>query len=182
MTTAQPLLVEPQMLPLATPDQAEEFGEDDYGVYCRFRIGEVQFALRWIAPGTFIIGSPENERAGILTRGRSIRSQSAGGSGWVKHRSRSSSGRPWCRPARAQASPLIPATSKTSPCTLWNRSTGTSACSSATTCRHCCGRTNRFSGRPRPNGNSPAAAAPAARGRTGRPAQIRPARIQTLIG
>ncbi|MFM7834907.1 MAG: hypothetical protein ACKPJD_24180, partial [Planctomycetaceae bacterium] len=42
ITAAQPLLVEPQMLPLAAPDWAEEFGEDDYGVYCRFRIGEVQ--------------------------------------------------------------------------------------------------------------------------------------------
>jgi len=61
MTAAQPLLVEPQMLPLAAPDWAEEFGEDDYGVYCRFRIGEVQFTLRWIAPGTFMMGSPENE-------------------------------------------------------------------------------------------------------------------------
>ena len=49
------------MLPLAAPDWAEEFGEDHFGVYCRFRIGNAPFVLRWIPPGRFQMGSPQDE-------------------------------------------------------------------------------------------------------------------------
>ena len=43
------------------PAWAEEFGEDEYGVYCRFRISDVWFVMRWIPPGEFTMGSPEDE-------------------------------------------------------------------------------------------------------------------------
>ena len=59
--TAAPLLIEPPMLPAAAPDWADEFGEDEYGVYCRFRISDVWFVMRWIPPGEFTMGSPEDE-------------------------------------------------------------------------------------------------------------------------
>ena len=61
MNAAEPILIEPEMLPLAAPDWAEEFGEDQSGVYCRFRIGGVSFVMRWIPPGVFLMGSPETE-------------------------------------------------------------------------------------------------------------------------
>ncbi|MFO0064165.1 MAG: formylglycine-generating enzyme family protein, partial [Planctomyces sp.] len=43
------------------PAWAEESGEDEYGVYCRFRISDVWFVMRWIPPGEFTMGSPEDE-------------------------------------------------------------------------------------------------------------------------
>lgn len=63
MSSATPLLIEPQMLPAAAPAWAEEFGEDEYGVYCRFRISDVWFVMRWIPPGEFTMGSPEDENS-----------------------------------------------------------------------------------------------------------------------
>jgi formylglycine-generating enzyme required for sulfatase activity len=62
MNAAEPILIEPEMLPLAAPDWAEEFGEDQSGVYCRFRIGGVPFVMRWIPPGVFQMGSPQDEQ------------------------------------------------------------------------------------------------------------------------
>ena len=61
MNSAAPLLIEPQMLPSAAPDWADEFGEDEYGIYCRFRISDAVFVMRWIPPGEFTMGSPEDE-------------------------------------------------------------------------------------------------------------------------
>ncbi|MFO0223607.1 MAG: formylglycine-generating enzyme family protein, partial [Planctomyces sp.] len=61
MNSAAPLLIEPQMLPSAAPDWADEFGGDEYGIYCRFRISDVWFVLRWIPPGEFTMGSPESD-------------------------------------------------------------------------------------------------------------------------
>ncbi|MFN9082696.1 MAG: formylglycine-generating enzyme family protein [Planctomyces sp.] len=43
------------------PAWAEESGEDEYGVYCRFRISDVWFVMRWIPPGEFTMGSPESD-------------------------------------------------------------------------------------------------------------------------
>jgi len=43
------------------PDWAEGYGLDDYGLYADVRIQSVVQRLRWIAPGEFMMGSPENE-------------------------------------------------------------------------------------------------------------------------
>lgn len=50
--------------PLVTghpPPWASEWGEDRFGVFVAFRIGEVTQRLRWLPPGQFWMGSPENE-------------------------------------------------------------------------------------------------------------------------
>ncbi len=46
---------------LPRPDWAEEIGRDDYGLYADCRINKVVQRLRWITPGEFLMGSPENE-------------------------------------------------------------------------------------------------------------------------
>lgn len=38
-----------------------DFGEDRYGLWMAFSYQNVRMALRWIEPGTFSMGSPENE-------------------------------------------------------------------------------------------------------------------------
>jgi len=50
--------------PLATgcpPEWASAWGQDVYGVWVEFRVGEVEQRLRWIPPGQFLMGSPEDE-------------------------------------------------------------------------------------------------------------------------
>jgi sulfatase modifying factor 1 len=50
--------------PLVTghpPAWASEWGEDPFGVFVAFRVGEVSQRLRWIPPGRFWMGSPEHE-------------------------------------------------------------------------------------------------------------------------
>lgn len=44
------------------PEWASAWGQDKYGVFVAFRIGDVEQHMRWIRPGTFWMGSPENER------------------------------------------------------------------------------------------------------------------------
>ncbi|HRY16616.1 MAG TPA: formylglycine-generating enzyme family protein, partial [Candidatus Competibacteraceae bacterium] len=60
------------------PHWANDFGVDEYGLYAVFRVQSVQQCLRWIAPGEFLMGSPETEAGRdydesqhlvILTRG-----------------------------------------------------------------------------------------------------------------
>ena len=51
--------------PLTTgcpPRWASAWGQDIYGPWCAFRLGEVRQRLRWIPPGRFRMGSPTNER------------------------------------------------------------------------------------------------------------------------
>ncbi|MCB9524550.1 MAG: SUMF1/EgtB/PvdO family nonheme iron enzyme [Myxococcales bacterium] len=43
------------------PTWAVEWGEDEHGVFVAFAVGEVVQRLRWIPPGEFLIGSPEDE-------------------------------------------------------------------------------------------------------------------------
>lgn len=38
-----------------------DFGEDRYGLWMAFSYKNVRMALRWIEPGTFMMGSPEDE-------------------------------------------------------------------------------------------------------------------------
>jgi len=45
----------------APPRWAERLWVDGYGLAAEFRIREVSFVLRWIPPGTFRMGSPEDE-------------------------------------------------------------------------------------------------------------------------
>ena len=50
--------------PLASgnpPAWANEWGQDRRGVFVAFTLGEVTQHLRWIPPGRFVMGSPENE-------------------------------------------------------------------------------------------------------------------------
>ena len=46
---------------LTKPDWAEAMGRDQYGLWLRFRVGEVTQKLRWIPPGRFLMGSPKDE-------------------------------------------------------------------------------------------------------------------------
>jgi formylglycine-generating enzyme required for sulfatase activity len=43
------------------PDWAEAIGRDKYGLYADFRIQGVSQRMRWILPGEFMMGSPQNE-------------------------------------------------------------------------------------------------------------------------
>ncbi len=43
------------------PDWASGWGDDRYGVFVEFTLGEVTQRLRWIGPGRFQMGSPEDE-------------------------------------------------------------------------------------------------------------------------
>ena len=43
------------------PRWASAWGEDEYGVFAAFAVGEVEQRLRWIPPGTFRMGSPTGE-------------------------------------------------------------------------------------------------------------------------
>jgi formylglycine-generating enzyme required for sulfatase activity len=43
------------------PAWAEAWGRDEYGAWVTFRAGEVVQRMRWIPPGTFWMGSPEDE-------------------------------------------------------------------------------------------------------------------------
>jgi len=47
------------------PAWASEWGEDPYGVFIAFTLGEVTQRLRWIPPGRFWMGSPEEETQGL---------------------------------------------------------------------------------------------------------------------
>ena len=50
--------------PLATgcpPDWASGWGQDRYGVFVEFTLQEITQRLRWIPPGRFWMGSPEEE-------------------------------------------------------------------------------------------------------------------------
>jgi formylglycine-generating enzyme required for sulfatase activity len=40
---------------------ASDWGEDDYGIFMGFTYKGVRQDFRWIEPGTFLMGSPENE-------------------------------------------------------------------------------------------------------------------------
>ncbi len=51
----------PGMIPAFPPVWAEVFGEDEFGVFAEFVLKEVRFVWRWIPPGRFLMGSPEDE-------------------------------------------------------------------------------------------------------------------------
>jgi len=43
------------------PEWASGWGQDKYGVFTEINVGEVRQRLRWIPPGQFMMGSPEEE-------------------------------------------------------------------------------------------------------------------------
>lgn len=43
-------------------DWASSWGEDEHGVFEGFTVGGVEQRMRWIAPGTFMMGSPASDR------------------------------------------------------------------------------------------------------------------------
>ena len=43
------------------PSWAETFGRDEYGLYADFSLQGIIQRMRWIAPGEFVMGSPESE-------------------------------------------------------------------------------------------------------------------------
>ena len=47
--------------PLFPTSWASSFGQDPFGLWCGFEIGDVEQRLRWIPPGKFMMGSPEDE-------------------------------------------------------------------------------------------------------------------------
>ena len=44
------------------PKWASEWGEDEYGLWIAFTLKGIYQVFRWIPPGTFQMGSPENEK------------------------------------------------------------------------------------------------------------------------
>ncbi len=67
------------MIPHFPPVWAEVFGEDDCGIFAECSVKDVRFVWRWMCPGPFKMGSPEDEEGRwsvegpqhdvILTRG-----------------------------------------------------------------------------------------------------------------
>ncbi len=60
--------VNPQLSLLPSPfppPWASAFGDDEYGLWLEFGAGDASQRLRWIAPGWFVMGSPEEETARI---------------------------------------------------------------------------------------------------------------------
>ncbi|MEO0446769.1 MAG: formylglycine-generating enzyme family protein [Verrucomicrobiota bacterium] len=43
------------------PSWACSYGEDRFGIFASFAVGEEIFVMRWIPPGRFVMGSPEEE-------------------------------------------------------------------------------------------------------------------------
>jgi formylglycine-generating enzyme required for sulfatase activity len=65
---SQPVRIDPSWHPLArghAPEWASEWGEDRYGVFAAFTLGDITQRLRWIPAGRFRMGSPESETEGL---------------------------------------------------------------------------------------------------------------------
>ena len=43
------------------PEWAADWGRDPFGAWAAFQVGGVTQKLRWIPPGKFLMGSPDNE-------------------------------------------------------------------------------------------------------------------------
>jgi len=64
---AQPA-IDPSWHPLVTgcpSEWASEWGEDRHGVFIAFSLEEITQRLRWIPPGRFLMGSPDEETRGL---------------------------------------------------------------------------------------------------------------------
>ena len=63
---ADTMVVLPEVLP---PEWAEEFGEDEYGVFATAFVNGLAFPFRWIPPGGFEMGEDESAHPVRLTQG-----------------------------------------------------------------------------------------------------------------
>jgi len=56
------MIDESKRWPESFPDRwASEWGEDEHGLWMAFHYKKLRHVLRWIEPGTFMMGSPEDE-------------------------------------------------------------------------------------------------------------------------
>ncbi|CAK8713228.1 Formylglycine-generating enzyme [Candidatus Electrothrix laxa] len=56
------MIDESKRWPESFPDiWASEWGEDEYGLWMAFHYKKIRHVMRWIEPGTFMMGSPEDE-------------------------------------------------------------------------------------------------------------------------
>jgi sulfatase modifying factor 1 len=56
------MIDESKRWPESFPDRwASEWGEDEYGLWMAFHYEKLRHVMRWIEPGTFMMGSPEDE-------------------------------------------------------------------------------------------------------------------------
>ena len=63
MSSAATNSVVPMSVPTVfPPDWAVGWGVDEYGVFADFRLGNACQRMRWIGPGTFMMGSPDDEK------------------------------------------------------------------------------------------------------------------------
>lgn len=64
-----PTFPPPLRVPLYPPSWAEVFGEDEAGIFAEFTVKGVRFAMRWIPPGSFRMGSPDTENGRLDREG-----------------------------------------------------------------------------------------------------------------
>ena len=72
---------------------AEEWGRDEYGAWVTFRVGEVVQRMRWIPPGRFWMGSPDDEEGRYPDEGPATRRLSRVVSGCLTPLARRRSGK-----------------------------------------------------------------------------------------
>ena len=65
MTNATTLLTAHPLATGCPPAWASAWGQDSYGPWVAFRVGGVEQRLRWIPPGRFLMGSPDDDREAI---------------------------------------------------------------------------------------------------------------------
>ena len=49
------------------PEWASAWGHDQFGVFVEFRVGDIDQRMRWIRPGTFLMGSPGDDNQAFDT-------------------------------------------------------------------------------------------------------------------
>ncbi|MEM7385133.1 MAG: formylglycine-generating enzyme family protein [Verrucomicrobiota bacterium] len=49
-------------MPVIPPPWATDFGQDRFGIYGKVMVEGVPFGFRWIPPGAFVMGAPEEEK------------------------------------------------------------------------------------------------------------------------
>ena len=77
------------------PTWASEWGEDRlHGPWCAFEVGDVVQRLRWIPPGVFWMGSPEDEEGRFPTKDRGTWCRSIPASGCLTRLAPRPSGKP----------------------------------------------------------------------------------------
>ncbi|MFO0874949.1 MAG: formylglycine-generating enzyme family protein [Phycisphaerales bacterium] len=62
MNSTSPTLIEHPLVGGLPPSWASAWGEDRHGVWCAFELAGVEFRLRWIPAGTFVMGTPDTEQ------------------------------------------------------------------------------------------------------------------------